>query len=271
MNEEVEQAIIERNVIVDVVAGKTSHFLPFVTDPDSRIDPVSQERLALQVYKGSVKRLHDKPGEKDSIIQSEKKLHDLGYVDWVDNLPSDIQDMIRSKVKYIIPWRVVYNSNSVSTPCRLVFDASASARGKYCLNSLLAKGTNNLNNMVMIMIRWLCHSYAFHTDISKMYNTIWLDSAHWRYQLYFWNDELKLGVEPRLKAIKTAIYGVRPSGNVADCGIKKTAEITKLQYPKAYDVMMNDLYVDDTMGGAESYAERLKVIEEFSGAKLPVL
>ena len=84
MNEEVEQAIIERNVIVDVVAGKTSHFLPFVTDPDSRIDPVSQERLALQVYKGSVKRLHDKPGEKDSIIQSEKKLHDLGYVDWVE-------------------------------------------------------------------------------------------------------------------------------------------------------------------------------------------
>ena len=266
MHEEIEQAIIERNVTVDPVARRTSHLLPFVTDPDSRIDPMSQEKLSLQVYRGTVKRLHDKPLERDTIIKSERKIHDLGYVDWVDNLPADIQDLIRSKVRYIIPWRVVYNANSVSTPCRLVFDASASARGKCSLNSLLAKGTNNLNNMVMIMIRWMCFIYAFHTDISKMYNTIWLDSKHWRYQLYFWNDELKLGVEPRLKAIMTAIYGVTPSGNVADCGIKKTAEIAKPQYPNAYDLMMRSIYVDDTMGGAHRFAERLKLMEEFSGA-----
>ena len=264
--EEIEQEIIDRNVIVDTNKCLTSHLLPFIADPDLRIDSVAQERLARHIYLGMVKKLDNKPAEKDAIIKSEAKLHDLGYVDFLDKLPKDIQDFILNNVRYVIPWRAVFNQSSVSTPCRLVFDASAGPLGKCSLNSLLAKGTNNLNNLVMIMIRWLCSTYAFHTDISKMYNTIWLDKAHWRYQLYFWEDELKLGISPRLKVIKTAIYGVRSSGNVAESGIRKTAELTKEQFPRAYDVMTEDLYVDDCMSGASSQRNRSLITEELSGA-----
>ena len=266
INDEIEQGLIDRNVTVDIAARKTSHRLPFVVDPDVRIDSQAQEKLALQIYRGVIKRLDDKNSEKDAIIQSESKLHDLGYVDWLDNLPQETQDYIRSSVKYTIPWRVVYNQNSVSTPCRLVFDASCAPRGQSCLNSLLAKGTNNLNNMVMIMIRWLCYKFAFHTDISKMYNTVWLDESHWRYQLYFWQEDLKHGTEPRLKVIKTAIYGVRPSGNVADSGVKQTAELTKDTHPLAYDAITKQLYVDDGMSGADSQSERMEKAEQLSGA-----
>ena len=35
-----------------------------------------------------------------------------------------------------------------------------------------------------------------------------LDPKHWRYQLYFWDGELKVGVAPRIKVIKTNIYGI---------------------------------------------------------------
>ena len=117
-------------------------------------------------------------------------------------------------MKYFIPWQVVFNPHLVSTPCRLVLDASASPRGQVSLNSLLCKGRNNLNSLVMIVLRWFCHLYVFHTDISKMYNTIYLDSKHWRYQLYFWDGELRMGIAPRIKVVKTVIYGVRPSGNM---------------------------------------------------------
>ena len=264
--EEIEQEIIDRNVVVNIETCITSHSLPFVADPDLRIDSVAQERLARQIYLGMIKKLDSKPAEKDAIIKSEAKLHDLGYVAFLDQLPKATQDFILTNVKYVIPWRAVFNKNSVSTPCRLVFDASASPLGKCSLNSLLAKGTNNLNSLVMIMIRWLCSTYAFHTDISKMYNTIWLDKAHWRYQMYFWEGELKVGVAPRLKVIKTAIYGVRSSGNVAESGIRKTAELTRKQYPRAYDVMTDDLYVDDCMSGAGSQKDRSQITEELSGA-----
>ena len=252
IQEEIEQGIIDRNVTVDISARKTSHLLPFVADPDVRIDSAAQEQLALRIFQQMIKRLDDKPTEKDAIIQSESKLHDLGYVNWLENLPKEAQDQIMNNVRYVIPWRVVYNQNSVSTPCRLVFDASCCPRGKSCLNSLLAKGTNNLNNMVQILIRWQCYKHAFHTDISKMYNTIWLDGSHWRYQLYFWESELKHGVAPRLKVILTAIYGVRSSGNVAASGLQQTAELTKSTHPKAYDVIMEEFYVDDGLSGADS-------------------
>ena len=84
--------------------------------------------------------------------------------------------------------------------------------------------------------------------------------------MYFWEGELKLGVAPRFKVIKTAIYGVRPSGNIAECGIRKTAELTKVQYPEANDVLLNDLYVDDCMSGSNSDIGRSKITEELSGA-----
>ena len=264
--EEVEQAIIDRNVTVDIVKCISTHLLPFVADPDARIDSAAQERYARKIYESMVRRLDANPVEKEAIIKSEAKLRELGFVEYVDQLPKAIQDFILSHIFYIIPWRAVFNKNSVSTPCRLTFDASGTPPGKCCLNSLLAKGTNNLNNLVMMIIRWICHMYVFHTDISKMYNTIWLDKAHWRYQLYFWQDELKVGVAPRLSTIKTAIYGVRSSGNVAESGIRQTAELTKEIYPRAYDVMMNDLYVDDCLSGANSEIDRSQITEELSGA-----
>ena len=266
--EEVEQHIIERNVTVDVDNCTTSHLLPFVVDPDIRLDPIAQERLAMKIYQAMVKKLSNSPAERDAIIKSEGKLRALGYVQYLDELPKAIRDFILSHIMYFIPWRAVFNGNSVSTPWRLVFDASASPSGKCSLNSLLAKGTNNLNNLVMMIIRWLCYTHAFHTDISKMYNTIWLDKEHWRYQLYFWEGELKMGVAPRPTVIKTAIYGVRSSGNVAESGIRKTAELTKADYPRAYDVMMDDLYVDDCLSGANSEKDRSQIAEELSGALL---
>ena len=119
IQEEIEQGVIDRNVEVDVEKGMTTHLLPFLTDPDLRLDSDAQERLARKVYEGVVKKLSDKPVDKEAIIKAEAKLHELGYVDYLDNLPKEVQDFIMSNLKYIIPWRVVYNPNSVSTPCTM--------------------------------------------------------------------------------------------------------------------------------------------------------
>ena len=82
-----------------------------------------------------------------------------------------------SRVNYFIPWRAVWNEKSLSTPCRLVFDASQTTNGGNSLNDLLAKGTNNMNKLVEILIRWSIRKVAFHTDVQKMYNAIRLDKS----------------------------------------------------------------------------------------------
>ena len=106
---------------------------------------------------------------------------------------------------------------------------------------LLAKGTNNMNKLISILIRWFIQKIGFHTDIAKMYNGIGLDKKHWRYQLYFWDDQLREGVAPRWKVILTAIYGVISSGNVAECAVRKIAEMLQSEFPKAHDTINNDL------------------------------
>ena len=66
---------------------------------------------------------------------------------------------------------------------------------------------------------------TFFTDIQKMYNAIRLGNTHWRYQLYLWENELRVGTPPLWKVIKTLIYRVRPSDNLAERGLRKTAEL----------------------------------------------
>ena len=62
---------------------------------------------------------------------------------------------------------IVWKNNSVSTPYRLVFDASQISSTGYSLSDILAKGRNNLNKLVEIVIRWFIHKVAFHTDIQR--------------------------------------------------------------------------------------------------------
>ena len=245
--------MITRCVKIDFEKGEASHELPFMTEPDGKLSSTAQ--MAKKIYHSQVKALSNKPDKREAVLESEAKLQRLGYVDWFENLADSDKEMILQNFRYFIPWRVVMNENSLSTPCRLVFDASCAPKGGCSLNMLLAKGTNNMNKLIVILIRWFIQSIGFHTDIAKMYNGIILDKKHWRYHLYLWDDELRMGVEPRWKCVKTAIYGVVSSGNVAECALRKVAELTRSEFPKAYDTIMNDLYVDDCISGDVSLTE----------------
>jgi len=91
--------------------------------------------------------------------------------------------------------------------------------------------------------------YAFHSDVQKMYNTVKLVEEHWCLQRYLWHDQLKLDVAPEEKIIKTLIYGVKPSGNQAECGLRNTADLFKTQHPRANQIVQKDVYVDDCLSG----------------------
>ena len=138
--------------------------LPFLVDPDSRLVP--NEQVALKVFRQQVKKLNDSPEDKAMVIESQQKLQDLGFVDYVSNLTEEEKLLILdSDVKYFIPWRAVWNEGSVTTGCRMVFDGTQSTKEGCSLNSLLPKGVNGMNKLNEIMIRWSTWKHAFHTDI----------------------------------------------------------------------------------------------------------
>ena len=146
----------------------------------------------MKIYFGQIRKLNLNPKAKQDIIMAEGKLQKLGVVDFIDDLTVDQQTKIRSgALSHYMPWRPVWNGNSVTTPCRPVFDCSQPTRSGVSLNNILAKGRNNMNHLLQIVIRWRSRLFAFHTDVQKMYNCIRLDEEHWRFQLYLWENELK--------------------------------------------------------------------------------
>ena len=82
----------------------------------------------MRVYQHQLKKLNKilNKQDKEDVIASERKLQDLGFVDFVHNLLADRQEMLKSSnVQNFIFWRAVKKLSSLSTPCRIVFDDSA--------------------------------------------------------------------------------------------------------------------------------------------------
>ena len=156
----------------------------------------------------------------------------------------------------------MWKANSVSTPCRLVFDASQISNTGYSLDDILAKGRNNMNKLAEIVIRWYIHKVAFHTDIQKMYNSIKLHEQNWCLQRYIWQQELDPTKIPEQKVIKTHIRGVKSSGNQAERALRETAKLSQVEYPKVNEIVKNDIYVDDCISSEQSEREALKRADE---------
>jgi len=162
LKEEVEQDEINRSVVVDVSNCTTTAKLPLMHDPVMKLEP--NRDVALKVLNQQIKRLQKNEEDRKDILKSEKKLQDLGYVEYVKRCCHLVQNFI--------PWRAVWKVSSISTPCRVVFDGSMPTKSGFSLNDIVAKGRNNMNKLLEIFLRWRGHRIGFHTDIQKMYNSM---------------------------------------------------------------------------------------------------
>ena len=97
-----------------------------------------------------------------------------------------------------------------------------------------------------------------------MYNSIRLHEEDWCYQLYLWDPELNPENIPKIAVIMTLIYGVKPSGNQAERGLRETARLQSKEYPRVNDVVQNDIYVDDCLSGENTSADRNKVTDDLA-------
>ena len=244
IREEVEQALIDKSVKVNLDLNCTNALLPFLSDPIARL--ASNEKIALKIFQNQVKNLNKNKKDKEDVLKAEKKLHDLGFVEYIKNLTNEEQTkLFSSSLLYFLPWRAVWNTNSISTPCRPVFDGSSATKTGFSLNDVLANGKNTMNKLLEVMIRWLIRRCAYHADLQNMYNRVFLEPEDWCYQLYYFHSELDPEEKPKLKVIKTLIYGIKSSGNQAERGIRETANLQKSEYPRQYEVVSRDIYVDD--------------------------
>ena len=74
-------------------------------------------------------------------------------------------------------------------------------------NEILAKGENRIEFIFNIMIRCRCLEYIWSSDISKLYNQLYMDDASLPYSLFLYGKELDQEKEPEVWVMVRAWQG----------------------------------------------------------------
>ena len=264
LQEECEQFQIEESVSLNVAEKRLIAKLPFTKDPAVHLKP--NRKVAEKVLESQMRLIEKNPEMREDIVKSHQKLLYRGFVCEVDELDEEVRKSIydTSVPGYVIPWRCVYKYSSVSTPCRVVYDASSKTPGGESLNNILAKGSNRLPRLFNILLKFRRYNHAFTADIKTAYNNTSIVPEHYRYQQYLWKDQLKQENQTKLMTVKTLIYGVRPAGNITIAGLSKLAEHCILHHPEHTDgatVLEFSTYVDDTLSAHETREQCLQAAE----------
>ena len=273
--EEAEQSVIENAVEYRAEQKKLISSLPFITNPDECLHP--NRYSADKILTGQLKRISQNEDTKEDVMNSFNKLASRGYLVPISTLPDEQKELVVGKPGYFIPWRTVHKEGSLSTPVRIVFDASSKTPGGSSLNDALAKGENRISSLYNILLRFRCRAAAFCCDIRLAYNQIELEPEHYRYQKFLWQEDLDPEGTVEEYVIRTLIYGVRPVGNSLIAGFSKLCDYVESQYPDHLPgarALRDSAYVDDILEScnspeeAEATAESLAFVLSLAGMEV---
>lgn len=254
--EEAEQALLESLVWLLPEERRLECRLPFIKDPTLLAGNRDQ---AEKIFNSQLKSCTKNLAMKEAVLAAHQKLIDKGHVVCVDDLSSEERKVFNeTKGEYVLPWSCVSKPDSVSTPFRVVFNASFKTRSGESLNSCLAKGINNLPQILHLLVRFSSRKYALSADVSMAYNAVKLRPECFKFQQYLWKDNLDPDSPTKTMIVRTLIYGVRPSGNMTGAGFVKAAEYAERAHPELAEgarVIKEDTYVDDSVTGCSTLEE----------------
>lgn len=255
LKEEQEQYLIDLSVSFNPEKKKLVAKLPFAAPPGVHLKP--NRYTAEKILDSQIRNLAKDDHARADVLASHEKLRSRGYVLPLSELPLEEQALVLEALDsgYIIPWRAVWNSSSISTPCRMVFDASSKTPGGESLNNILAKGTNYLPKIPNSIQRFRAKPGGVTCDVSMAYNQVELDPSHYRYQQYLWKPDLDPSHPVVVMVVRTLIYGVKSAGNQLFSGFESVADYCLENYPEhsiGAIALKQDGYVDDIVHAAES-------------------
>ena len=264
MKEEAEQFLIEKSVRFDADAGKLIAKLPFVLDPETHLKP--NRYIAEKIFEGQLKKISADEDTRIGVLAAFDKLASKDYVRELSSFPPDIQELINDPPSpdYFIPWRFVYKESSISTPIRIVFDASSVTPGGESLNSCLAKGENRLMKISHLLMRFRTGAAAFAADIKMAYNNLALDPIHYRFQKFLWKHGLDPSNPIIVMIVCTLIYGVKPVGNQLQGGFVNVGDHCIEHFPEHTEgalSVIKDSYVDDLLRAARNLLAAKQIAE----------
>ncbi|NEV48947.1 hypothetical protein EUZ93_00110, partial [Wolbachia pipientis] len=182
-----------------------------------------------------------------------KEYQQLGHM-------SRIEKEKDSNFRVYLPHQAVIKETSITTKTRVVFDASSQyAKGK-TLNDALYKGPTIQADLFALLIQFRGYKYVLCADVEKMYRQILVDKEQRSLQSILWREDPK--DELHEFELNTVTYGTKPASFLAVRCLHQLAEVEKVNYPRAAEVLCNNFYMDDLLTGSSTSAEILLLKEE---------
>ena len=254
-----EQDLIEASITIDQENKKVYASLPFLRNPNEFLSEKHKGknnlRQAKSIYFSQCRKPED---EKEGMRIAHKELVDKGFMIKIQELPEEIQDMIKTaEFQHFYPWFIVKKEDSISTPIRMVVDPSCTG-----MNTILPKGENKMGNIVEMIIRNRVKEYVWMSDVSKLYNQLRLKESAFPFSLFLYHESLSENTNPEVYVMLRAWYGVVSTGNQAGYALDKLAELGNEEFPNARFSLVRDRYVDDIFSGSETELGRETQINE---------
>lgn len=190
---------------------------------------------------------------KDSYATFLKEYADLGHMTKVTY----------GIAAYYIPHQAVINVNSKSTKIRVVFDASMVTSVGSSLNSILYKGPKLQKDIIDVLFKFRIHAIVLTADICKMYRQILIRPEDRKYQHILWRDNEQQAIEEY--ELNTVTYGTTSAPYLALRTVDQLRIDEGEHFPKASEVLKNNVYVDDILAGADTLTEAEIIRDETIG------
>lgn len=163
---------------------------------------------------------------------------------------------------YYLPHHAVFKDTSVTTKCRVVFDASAPADNGVSLNDTLLVGPKLQKLLFEILLKYRQHRVALVADIAKMYRMVWINKRNQDLQRILWRFSSDDPIEEY--TLLTVTYGTAPASFLAVRCLHELALQAKDDFPEASRAILEDFYMDDFQSGAETIEQAKQLKHEVS-------
>ncbi|KAL0165741.1 hypothetical protein M9458_037585, partial [Cirrhinus mrigala] len=207
-------------------------------------DPVSlpNNRKAVEAtFLRTEKRLMRDPLWKEVYLN---QVHEMVERGAAVKLTKDVMDSWKGAVWWV-SHLIAPNPHSATTPIRLVWNSSQEFGG-VSMNSILLKGPDVLNPIRAVLLRFREGEHAAIGDITKMYNSIWLEEQEVHVHRFLWRDSP--GDEIEDYAVVRVNMGDKPAGCIAQVAMRETAKLPQFfEMREERRVIEEDSYVDDLL------------------------
>lgn len=194
------------------------------------------------------KRFKRQPDIKEQYVNFINEYASLGHLSVVDQ-PDPVN---------LLPHHPVLRSQSETTKCRVVFNASSKTESGLSLNDLLMVGPTVQDDIFSILIRFRQHTFVVTGDIEKMYRQILVEESQRYLQVILWRENEE---EPmKYLQLNTVTYGTSSAPFLSTrCLIQLSQECDDLLIK---EIMAHDFYVDDLITGANDESTLAEIYQQ---------